>query len=216
MLHDNYVGLPERAISLFESKIHPDRSVKVTYDYKGILGTLPDLSSDIVDRSVFANNMAGTQGIFTNNMYIGDNTQYLAFYTDQNDLDSFGNPKRKLKIKANQLMFEYYDEESGQTDYKDVTEVSEGADGEDAITVNIDSSAGNVFLNKQITTTLTCTVIKGNGTDITNQVSKFTWIKKNADGTVDTSWSRPLAGNMITLSEADVNSKAIFTCEVEF
>lgn len=212
---DNYVGLPERAISLFESKIHPDQSVKVTYDYKGILGTLPSNLGSLADNNVYQY-MAGTQGIFTNNMYIGDKNQFLAFYTDQNDLDSFGNPKRKLKIKANQLMFEYYDEESGQTDYKDVTEVSEGADGEDAITVNIDSSAGNVFLNKQITTTLTCTVIKGNGTDITNQVSKFTWVKKNADGTVDTSWSRPLAGNTITLSEADVNSKAIFTCEVEF
>ena len=88
--------------------------------------------------------------------------------------------------------------------------------GQDAINVIIDSSAGNVFLRKDITTTLTCTVIKGNGTDITNRVTSFHWIKKNADGTVDTSWNRNLAGNTITLTEADVNSKAIFVCEVQF
>lgn len=88
--------------------------------------------------------------------------------------------------------------------------------GQDAINVIIDSSAGNVFLKKDITTTLTCTVIKGNGTDITNRVTSFHWIKKNADGTVDTSWNRNLAGNTITLTEADVNSKAIFVCEVQF
>ena len=88
--------------------------------------------------------------------------------------------------------------------------------GQDAINVIIDSSAGNVFLRKDITTTLTCTVIKGNGTDITNRVTNFHWIKKNADGTVDTSWNRNLAGNTITLTEADVNSKAIFVCEVQF
>ena len=91
-----------------------------------------------------------------------------------------------------------------------------GKDGEDAITVEIDSSAGNVFLHKNISTTLTCTVIKGNGTDITNQVTRFTWIKKDANGVVDSSWSRPLAGRSITLTEADVDSKAIFVCEVEF
>ena len=217
---DNYVGLPERAISLFESKIHPDRSVKVTYDYKGILGTLPDLGDELVDRSVFANNMAGTQGIFTNNMYIGDNTQYLAFYTDQNDLDSSGNPKRKLKIKANQLMFEYYDEESGQTDYKDVTEVSEGKDGEDAISVVIESSAGNMFVRQDVRATLTCHVYQGSGMDpaheITNKVTKFTWVKYDKDGIKDDGWVRLPGGQSITIGPEDIASKAIFKCEVEF
>ena len=141
---DNYVGLPERAISLFESKIHPDQSVKVTYDYKGILGTLPDLGSDIVDRSVFANNMAGTQGIFTNNMYIGDNTQYLAFYTDKN-----GN--KQLKIKANQVVYEVPGEEGEESEWQDIAEAAgvPGPAGDSAFQVIIASTIGSQIINGQ-------------------------------------------------------------------
>ena len=95
---DNYVGLPERAISLFESNIHPDATIKVTYDYKGILGTLPPLGNDLVNNTLYHEYMEGTQGIFTNNMYIGDNNQYLAFYTD-------GNGNKNLKINAAELTF---------------------------------------------------------------------------------------------------------------
>ena len=107
--------------------------------------------------------------------------------------------------------------QSGQA-YDTATDIQSRADsGEfDAITVSVDSSAGTVFLNKNISTTLTCTVTKGNGTDITNQVTRFTWSKKNADGTIDPTWNRSLAGNTITLTDADVNSKAVFMCEVEF
>ena len=95
---DNYVNLPQRAISLFESTIHPDDTVKVTYDFKGILGTLPSLGNSLADDQIYPY-MEGTQGIFTNNMYIGDSVEYLAFYTD-------GQGHKKLKIKANQIMFE--------------------------------------------------------------------------------------------------------------
>ena len=209
---DNTVNLPARAISLFETEIKPNaaNNIKVNYKYKGILGTLPTLSEDEVNGAIYNNQMAGTQGIYTDNMYLGDKNQYIAFYEDEHG-------DKQLRIKANQIVYEITDEQGHPTgEWKDVQDVSQGADGEDAITVRIDSSAGTVFLNKQIITTLTCTVTKGNGTDITNQVTRFTWSKKNADGTVDTSWSRPLAGNTITISEADVTSKAIFTCEVEF
>ena len=214
---DNYVSLPPRAISLFETIIHPEATTKVTYNMRGILGTLPALPATDVEKDIYNKYMAGTQGIYTDNMYIGDNEQFIAFYEE--------NGKKQLRIKANQVVYEVVDKETGEPtgQWNDINKIEAegvpgpaGQDGEDAITVQIDSSAGTVFLNKQITTTLTCTVIQGNGTDITNQVSKFTWVKKNADGTVDTSWSRPLAGNTITLSEADVNSKAIFTCKVEF
>ena len=207
---DNYINLPPRAISLFETVVNHNNTPKVTYNYRGILGTLPDerLNNIDVSNSIYPY-MRGTQGIYTDNMYLGDSNQYIAFYEDERG--------KQLKIKANQIMFEITDDQGqGTGEYKDVTEATEGADGEDAITVRVDSSAGNVFLNKHIQTTLTCTVIKGNGTDITNQVTRFTWIKQNADGTVDSSWSRPLAGRSITLTDADVNSKAIFVCEVEF
>ena len=265
---DNYVNLPERAISLFETKIHPEQSVKVTYDYKGILGTLPRLGTDLVSNDVYNGYMAGKQGIYTNNMYIGDNKQYLAFYEDAfgkhlrivaKDLSILPNDEADPVPVANTIIQQYdqyalssssneYIPIQGNTWSQTMPTVTEGTylwqrthtlylnnttndtnpiyvvtadgtagkDGEDAITVEIDSSAGNVFLHKNISTTLTCTVIKGNGTDITDQVTRFTWIKKDVNGVVDSSWSRPLAGRSITLTEADVDSKAIFVCEVEF
>ena len=197
---------------MFETIIDETKNPKVSYRYRGILGTLPVLQYTGEGAQVdelYHNNLEGTQGIYTDNMYLGDNRQYIAFYEDDNG-------HKQLKIKANQIVFEVVDEETGESDWKDVQDVSQGMDGEDAITVSIESSAGNVFLNKHIQTTLTCTVTKGNGTDITNQVTRFTWTKKNADGTIDSSWSRPLAGRSITLSDTDVNSKAIFICEVEF
>ena len=215
---DGFINLPPRAISLFETVIHPNQDPRVSYRYRGILGTLPDERVNNLNvRSSIYPYMRGTQGIYTDNMYIGDRDQYIVFYTDTDDLDDNNNPKKKLKISAREMVFEYDPDTGEEITWEDkINDATQGLDGEDAITVNIDSSAGNVFLNKNISTTLTCTVIKGNGTDITNQVTHFTWIKKNADGTIDTSWNRALAGNTITLTEADVTSKAIFICEVEF
>lgn len=85
--------------------------------------------------------------------------------------------------------------------------------GEDAITVRIDSSSGNIFKNNIISTILTCNVFKGE-TNITSQATAFKWIKKDQWGTVDNSWTRTIAGNAITITNNDVLSKAIFECEV--
>lgn len=82
------------------------------------------------------------------------------------------------------------------------------------ITVEIDSSAGNIFKNKNITTILTATVYKGNE-DITSQIPRFKWKKRKADGTEDESWSRYTTSNVITINSDDVTSKAVFICEVE-
>ena len=81
------------------------------------------------------------------------------------------------------------------------------------ITIQIDSSAGVIFKNKNISTILTATVYKG-GEDITSEVTEFKWTKKNSDGTIDTSWSRYTTSNTITINTDDVMSKAIFGCEV--
>ena len=207
---DNYVNLPERAISLFETTIHPEETVKVTYDYKGILGTLPPLGDSLVSDSIYSN-MEGTQGIFTNNMYIGDSNQYLAFYTD-------GNGDKKLRIKASELVFEVTDESGHHVDWKDVQDVSQGADGEDAINVVVDSNLGNFILTTDTTITLTCTVYSGTK-DITNQVTSFTWVKNNQDGTIDANWIPTLAsmdGRSILVDASDIQAKAIFICTVEF
>lgn len=202
---DNYVNLPRRAISLFETEIHPNDSVKVTYDLKGVLGTLPNLSSSKAS-TLYANNMAGTQGIYTDNAYIGNNDQYMAYYTD-NDGD------KHLRIKAESVVFEILDDQGqGTGEYKNIQDVK---DGESAIQVVVDSSAGNMFRNRDIAATLTCTVYEGTK-DITNQVTRFTWKKKDKDGNIDSSWSRLAAGRTITITADDVASKAIFICEVEF
>lgn len=80
------------------------------------------------------------------------------------------------------------------------------------ITVEITSSAGNIFKNRGINTILTATVKRGNK-DITDKVTEFHWIKYDKDGNLDPNWSR-LNTRTITLSPADLWSKAIFTCEV--
>lgn len=209
---DNTVNLPARAISLFETTIDETKEPKVTYNYRGILGTLPQMNTG-VDTSIYQN-MQGTQGIYTDNMYIGDEGQFIAFYEDDQG-------HKQLRIKANQVVYEVTDEHGQGTGvYHDVNQIEAegvpGADGKDAIQVIIDSSAGNMFFNKDINATLTCTVLKGGTEDITNQVTKFTWKKKDKDGNIDSSWSRLAAGRTITIGPADIASKAIFICEVEF
>ena len=113
---DNYVGLPERAISLFETSINPRATIKVSYDYKGILGTLPRLGTDLVRGSLYNTYMSGTQGIFTNNMYIGDKNQYLAFYTGSDG-------QKHLEINAKDLIYEI-DDDGEITTWTDVIDSS--------------------------------------------------------------------------------------------
>ena len=50
--------------------------------------------------------------------------------------------------------------------------------------------------------------------DITDTAISFTWIKKDKNGIIDEDWSRTTAGNVITISPADVLNKAIFECTV--
>lgn len=96
---------------------------------------------------------------------------------------------------------------------RDGQDGQDGQDGENALSVVIDSSAGIVFKNHYINTVLTCHVYSGTQ-EITNEVSSFLWQKRNADGTIDSSWSRTGAGNTITITNADVTNKAIFYCTV--
>lgn len=84
--------------------------------------------------------------------------------------------------------------------------------GSSPITVEIESSAGNIFKNRGVNTILTATVKKGNK-DITDEVTNFHWIKYDQDGNIDPDWSR-LNTRKIVLTSADLWNKAIFTCEV--
>ena len=80
------------------------------------------------------------------------------------------------------------------------------------ITVEITSSAGNIFKNRGISTILTATVRRGNK-DISNTVTNYHWVKYDQNGNLDPNWSR-LNTRTISLASADLWSKAIFKCEV--
>ena len=103
---DNTVNLPRRSISLFETSINPSGNPKVTYNYRGILGTLPILSEmgGLVEDTTYSK-LSGTQGIYTDNMYIGDREQFIAFYRENNSQESTDQTKQ-LKIKTNNFNLE--------------------------------------------------------------------------------------------------------------
>ena len=205
---DNTVNLPRRAISLFETVIDETKEPKVSYNYRGILGTLPYLPYEGDEKqvdSLYHEHMEGTQGIYTDNMYIGDDNQYVAFYEDSNG--------KQLKIKASQIMFEVSDPAPGEDPWKDVADVTQGADGEDAIYVMIDSTGGNFFNRGQIQTSLIAHVYQGSE-EITNQFNTFNWYRRLPNGRRDPSWTTQETSNQLDLNTADVDERAVFVCEV--
>lgn len=198
---DNYINLPPRAISLFETVVDHTASPKVSYRYRGILGTLPDEHENNLNvRSSIYPYMRGTQGIYTDNMYIGDNNQYIAFYKD-------GQGDKHLKISAKEMVFEY-DPDTGEEITWD-----DHIDEQIPIRVEIESNIGNMILTVDTSLTLTCTVFKGNE-DITNRVTNFTWVKRNRDGSIDSDWIPSSTGRSIVVNASEILAKAIFTCTI--
>ena len=135
---DNTVNLPRRAISLFETVIDETKNPKVTYNYRGILGTLPTLPATEVSDTIYNNQMAGTQGIYTDNMYIGDKNQYLAFYTDNN-----GN--KHLKISAKEMVFGYDEDTGEEITWED--KINDATQGSDAAQVVLTSTIGDQLVD---------------------------------------------------------------------
>ena len=133
---DDFLALPPRAISLFETTIHPDKSIKVSYNFRGILGTLPHLPVGTVKENIYNQLMAGQQGIYTDNMYIGDENQYLAFYEDEQGY-------KHLKISAKEMIFEYDSETGKETTWQD--KIDEATQGADATVVTLTSTIGDVI-----------------------------------------------------------------------
>lgn len=87
-------------------------------------------------------------------------------------------------------------------------------DGEDAISVQIMSSNGNIFQGGNIATVLTCNVKLG-FEDITDKIKKFTWIKIDNNGVIDESWTRITETNSIAIDNRDIAKKATFNCSVD-
>ena len=217
---DDYINLPERAISLFESEIHPSEAVKVSYDFRGILGTLPRISSG-VDQNIYQH-MQGTQGIYTDNMYIGDASHYLAFYTDTDD-----NNKKKLRINGADIIFTYtVDGQEKTGDINNVIQDVEIEGGEDAAVLVIDSTEGNVFRDNQGQTDLTVTIFYGNSvivnkTQLTASFGIGAYLegeyKDNTNNWVTLLVTDPRIdddGFTIHLTASSVNNKANFRCKL--
>lgn len=147
-----------------------------------------------------------------NKTYTGDAVPTLSNYPARDWEDNFSRHVGDLYICTG--------EADGDVIYRfDLTEngyewvLVEGAKPESSLTVQIDSSNGNIFKGNNINTILTCHVYYGTQ-EVTDRVTKFNWIKINQDGEIDTTWSR-MSTSAITISEADVWSKANFKCEVE-
>ncbi len=101
--------------------------------------------------------------------------------------------------------------------------------GEDAILLMIESSAGNLFKNSNIATTLTVTVIVGDKTitdstklkEVFGNTAKLKWQQMRMGETeftdIDESDTR-LSDNgfIFTLNANDINTKAIFNCLLDF
>lgn len=115
---DQNLTLPQKAISLFETELFKTgaNEDKIKFNYRGILGTLPHLSSNKVS-DLYSNYMVGTQGIYTDNIYIGDKDQFLSFYTKNNN--------KELNIQANRLLF------NAGGSYTDVAEIEKAVDSKD-------------------------------------------------------------------------------------
>ena len=209
---DNTVNLPARAISLFETIVNEEENLKVSYKYRGILGTLPMMSNNDVSQSIYSVNMAGTQGIYTDNMYIGDKSHYIAFYTDKRT------NTKKLRVAGADVVFTYSDGQGGTTEKtldQRINEIEATAE-EKAIIVKIDSNVGDEFIMSNEQARLTCTVYRGN-TDITNTVTNFTWTKLTKDGIPDVTWNQAHVNynnSYIDINANEVNIKAIFNCHV--
>ena len=88
-------------------------------------------------------------------------------------------------------------------------------DGQDAISVQITSSNGNIFIDGgEVSTLLTCTVMCGSE-DVTDKVTSFTWKRFNKFGTLEETYDPSLHGRYLQVSNQNIFNKAIFNCEIE-
>ena len=94
------LAMPAKAITLSEiNRVDTGGSLTINSNFRGIFGQLPANGVN-VDSSIYQY-MAGTQGVYTDNIYIGDTNKYIAFYTDTSTSPS----TRKLAIKADLITF---------------------------------------------------------------------------------------------------------------
>ena len=89
--------------------------------------------------------------------------------------------------------------------------------GEDALSLQIISSNGNIFKNGRVSTTLTVKVWSGDE-EITDlfDANDFRWTRVSADTAGDQSWNQEHFGGSksITITGDDVSTRATFFCDL--
>lgn len=89
---DNSVGLPRRSISLFniDNMLIDTGEIVTSYDFQAIVGVLPQIYDTSTE---YKDHLQGRNGIYSKNMYIGNERSYL----------SFSEETGKLKIVTDEL-----------------------------------------------------------------------------------------------------------------
>ncbi|MFD1441189.1 hypothetical protein [Lacticaseibacillus hegangensis] len=104
-----------------------------------------------------------------------------------------------------------YSDGKSTVSYSVARQATDGADGADAITMVVLSSAGTIFKNTAVATTLTAHVYKG-GAEVTGNalaaLGTINWYKDDATTAVGT-------GASLTVNAGDVANKATYTAELE-
>lgn len=99
-----------------------------------------------------------------------------------------------------------------------ITESKSYTDANAAIRTEVISSNGTAFRNDVIDSTLTARVYKGN-VDITDTINQscFKWKRKSNNSEKDAVWNLKYStygSNIINITSEDVDSKAVFSCDV--
>ena len=104
-----------------------------------------------------------------------------------------------------------YSDGKSTVSYSVARQATDGANGADALTMVVLSSAGTIFKNTAVATTLTAHVYKG-GAEVTGTalaaLGTINWYKDNGNSAVGT-------GSSLTINAGDVASKATYTAELE-
>ncbi len=99
-----------------------------------------------------------------------------------------------------------------------ITESKSYTDANVTIRTEVSSSNGTIFRNDVIDSTLTARVYKGN-VDITDTINQscFKWKRKSNNPEKDAAWNLKYStygSNIINITSEDVDSKAVFSCDV--
>lgn len=104
-----------------------------------------------------------------------------------------------------------------EKEYKDSFTINKLYDGDDAYSLYIESSNGQIFRNGVVDTVLKAHVYKA-GIDITDRIQPegFLWTRTSKDAEADTAWNAtPRTGKTLNITGEDVQSKAVFDCTVD-